>query len=79
MIFEISLMVTSLASQLELVDSRVLALLLVAYLGVCDRLAHRLRRLGQGIGAEIDHPRLFCRLHHSPPRVIITTRSGADD
>ena len=43
-------------SPLELVDGRVLALLLVADRGVRDRLAHRLRRLGQGIGAKIDHP-----------------------
>ena len=43
-------------STLEVVDGRVLALLLVADRGVGDRLAHRLRGLGQGIGAEIDHP-----------------------
>ena len=43
------------SSPLELVDGRVLALLLVADRGVRDRLAHRLRRLGQRIGAEIDH------------------------
>jgi hypothetical protein len=30
--------------------------LLVADLGVRNRLAHRLRRLSQGIGAKIDHP-----------------------
>ena len=42
-------------SPLELVDGRVLALLLVTDRGVRDRLAHRGRRLGQGIGAEIDH------------------------
>ena len=43
------------ASPLELVDGRVLPLLLVADGGVRDRVAHRPRRLGQGVGAEIDH------------------------
>ena len=42
-------------SPLELVDGRVLALLLVADGGVRDRVTHRPRRLGQGVGAEIDH------------------------
>ena len=43
------------ASPLELVDSRVLPLLLVAYGGVRDRVTHRARGLGQGVGAEVDH------------------------
>ena len=43
------------ASALELVDGRVLTLLLVADRGVRDRRSHRRRRLGQGVGAEIDH------------------------
>ena len=43
------------ASPLELVDSRVLPLLLVAYGGVRDRVTHRASRLGQGVGAEVDH------------------------
>ena len=40
---------------LELEHGRVLALLLVADLGVRHRRAHRRRRLRRGIGAEIDH------------------------
>ena len=42
---------------LELEHGRVLALLLVAYLGIRHRLTHGTRRLRCGIGAEIDHPR----------------------
>jgi hypothetical protein len=42
-------------SALELVDGRVFSLLFVADYGVRDRLAHRRSRLGQGIGAKIDH------------------------
>jgi hypothetical protein len=42
---------------LELEHGRVLALLLVAYLGIRHRLTHGTRRLRGGIGAEIDHPR----------------------
>ena len=43
------------SSLLELVDGRILPLLLVAHGGVRDRVTHRARRLGQGVGAEIDH------------------------
>ncbi len=42
---------------LELVDGRVLALLLVADLRVRDRRAHRLRRPRGRVGAEVDHGR----------------------
>jgi len=47
--------VSSTTTSVELEDGRVLAVLLVADLGVRHRLAHRLRRLRLGIGAEIDH------------------------
>ena len=40
---------------LELEHGRVLALLLVADLGARHRRAHRVRRLGLRVGAEIDH------------------------
>ena len=43
------------SSPLELVDGRVLPLLLVTDGGVRDRVTHRARRLGQGVGAEVDH------------------------
>ena len=43
------------AAAFELEDGRILAVLLVADLGVRHRLAHRLRRLRLGIRAEIDH------------------------
>ena len=43
------------ASPLELVDSRVFPLLLVADGGVRDRVTHRAGRLGQGVRAEVDH------------------------
>ena len=43
------------AAPLELVHGRVLALLLVADDGVRDRLPYRRRRLGERVGAKIDH------------------------
>ena len=45
----------SAAAPLELVDGRILADLLVADLGVRDRLAHRRRRLRRRVGTEVDH------------------------
>ena len=42
---------------LELEDGRILALLLVADLGIRHRIAHRGRRLGLRVGAEVDHGR----------------------
>ena len=41
---------------LESVDGRVLAVLVVADLGVGHRLAHRRRRQGEGVAAELDDP-----------------------
>ena len=52
---------------LELVDGRVLALLLVADGRVRDRLPHRCGRLGQGVGAKIDHG-LILQLSTRHPR-----------
>jgi hypothetical protein len=43
------------SSPLELVDGWVLPLLLVTDGGVRDRVPHRPCRLGQGVGAKIDH------------------------
>ena len=66
-------------SPLEFVDGRVLALLLVAYGGVRDRVTHRPCRLGQGVGAEIDHGAYFAVLNPSPTRVIVHDPLSADD
>ena len=54
------------AAALELVDGRVLPLLLVADGGVGDRLAHRRGRPGQRVGAEIDHA-IILPLSTRPP------------
>ncbi len=42
-------------TRLELVDRRILALLLVAHPSGGDRRAHARRRLRGGIGAQVDH------------------------
>ena len=44
---------------LQLVDGRVLPHLLVADLGCGDRGAHARRRPGDGVGAKIDHGRVY--------------------
>jgi len=49
---------------LEREHGRVLAPLLVADLGLRHRLAHRRRRPGRGVRAEVDHDAM--RLHSSP-------------
>ena len=52
---------------LQLVDARILALLLVADLGCGDRGAHAGRRPGGGVGAEIDHGQSLRRRRRPTP------------